>query len=320
MKVYRSPAEVPGNFGPSVVTIGNFDGVHIGHREIMRRVVAIAKERGLTSAVLTFDPHPARILAPDRAPKLITTVEQRVQRLGEEGIEAALLLPFSLEFAALSPEEFVEQILVRTLKARCVLVGEDFRFGFRQSGNIGTLRELGERFGFELQPVPAIERHGERISSSRIRELVEAGRVSKACRILGNPFALEGRVVSGKGIGRKETVPTLNLAPENELLPKRGVYVTRTRDESSERLWRSITNVGYRPTFEGEGLTVETFLLDPPPEAVPERIEVAFLSYVRAERKFDSPALLKAQILRDVGAAQRLHRWMERHFEQLHMG
>jgi riboflavin kinase/FMN adenylyltransferase len=278
----------------------------------MGRVVAIAKERGLMSAVLTFDPHPARVLAPDRAPKLITTVAQRLRRLEEEGIEAALLLPFSLEFAALSPEEFVERTLVRTLNARCVLVGEDFRFGFRQSGNIGTLRELGERFGFELQPVAAIVGHGERISSSRIRELVTAGGVSKACRILGKPFALEGRVVSGKGIGRKETVPTLNLAPENELLPKTGVYVTRTRDESSGQVWRSITNVGYRPTFEGEGLTVETFLLDPPPEAAPERIEVAFLSYVRAERKFDSPALLKAQILRDVGAAQRLHRFIER--------
>jgi riboflavin kinase/FMN adenylyltransferase len=317
MKVYHSPAEVPGDFGPSAVTIGNFDGVHIGHREIMRRVVAIAKEQGLTSTVLTFDPHPARVLAPDRAPKLITTVAQRLRRLEEEGIGAALLLPFSLEFAALSPEEFVEQILMGTLKARGVLVGEDFRFGFRQSGNIGTLRELGERFGFELRPVPAILGHGERISSSRIRELVSAGRVSKACRILGTPFALEGRVVSGKGIGSKETVPTLNLAPENELLPKTGVYVTRTRDESSERVWRSITNVGYRPTFvdvrrEGEGLTVETFLLDPPPEAAPARIEVAFLSYVRAERKFDSPALLKAQILRDVGAAQRFHRFIER--------
>ena len=312
MKVYHSPAEVPGDFGPSAVTIGNFDGVHIGHREIMRRVVAIAKEQGLTSTVLTFDPHPARVLAPDRAPKLITTVAQRLRRLEEEGIGAALLLPFSLEFAALSPEEFVEQILMGTLKARGVLVGEDFRFGFRQSGNIETLRGLGERFGFELQPVPAIVGHGERISSSRIRELVTAGGVSKACRILGTPFALEGRVVSGKGIGSKETVPTLNLAPENELLPKTGVYVTRTRDESSGQVWRSITNVGYRPTFEGEGLTVETFLLDPPPETAPERIEVAFLSYVRAERKFDSPALLKAQILRDVGAAQRLHRFIER--------
>jgi riboflavin kinase/FMN adenylyltransferase len=142
---------------------------------------------------------------------------------------------------------------------------------------------------------------------------------------MGTPFALEGRVVSGKGIGRKETVPTLNLAPENELLPKTGVYVTRARDESSGQVWRSITNVGYRPTFvdvrrDGEGLTVETFLLDPPPEASPERIEVAFLSYVRAERKFDSPALLKAQILRDAGAAQRFHRWIESRLEQLHMG
>jgi riboflavin kinase / FMN adenylyltransferase len=316
MKVYRSPAEVPGDFGPSAVTIGNFDGVHIGHREIMRRVVRIAKEQGLTPAVLTFDPHPARVLAPDRAPKLIATIGQRLRRLEEAGIEAALLLPFSLEFAALSPEEFVERILVRTLKTRCVLVGEDFRFGFRQSGNIETLRTLGERFGFELQPVPAIlghgAGHGERISSSRIRELVAGGRVSRACRIMGTPFALEGRVVSGRGIGSKETVPTLNLAPENELLPKTGVYVTRTRDESSRGVWRSITNVGYRPTFQGEGLTVETFLLDPPPETAPERIEVAFLSYVRPERKFDSPALLKAQILRDVGAARRLHRFIER--------
>jgi riboflavin kinase/FMN adenylyltransferase len=312
MKVYHSPIEVPGDFGPSVVTIGNFDGVHIGHREIMRSVVRIAKEQGLTPVVLTFDPHPARVLAPDRAPKLIMTVAQRLRRLEQEGIEGVLLLPFSLGFAALSPEEFVEEILARTLKARCVLVGEDFRFGFRQSGNIETLRMVGERFGFELRPVPAIVGHGERISSTRIRALVAAGRVSKACRIMGTPFALEGRVVSGKGVGAKETVPTLNLAPENELLPKTGVYVTRTRDESSGRVWRSITNVGYRPTFEGEGLTVETFLLDPPPEATPERIEVAFLSYVRAERKFDSPALLKAQILRDVGAARRFHRFIER--------
>jgi len=312
MKIFRSPAEVPADFGPSVVTIGNFDGVHSGHREIMRRVVSIARERGLTSAVLTFDPHPARVLAPDRAPKLISTVPQRLCRLAKEGIDAALLLPFSLEFAALSPEDFVETILVRTLKTRCVLVGEDFRFGFRQSGNIETLRTLGERFGFDLQPVEAIGGRGERISSTRIRNLVTAGRVSKACRLMGAPFALEGQVVSGQGIGSKKTVPTLNLAPENELLPKTGVYVTRTRDEQSGSEWHSITNVGYRPTFDGEGLTVETFLLDPPPDTAPARIEVAFLTFVRPERKFESPELLKTQILRDVGAAQRFHRRVER--------
>lgn len=312
MKIFHSPAEVPADFGPSVVTIGNFDGVHAGHSEIMRRVVAVARERGLVSAVLTFDPHPARVLAPDRAPRLIGTVPQRLRRLAKEGIDAALLLPFSLEFAKLSPEEFVEQILVGTLRTRCVLVGEDFRFGFRQSGNIGTLRELGERFGFDLLPVPAIAGKGDRISSTRIRNLVAAGRVTDACRMMGSPFALEGKVVSGQGIGSKKTVPTLNLAPENELLPKTGVYVTRTRDAASGQEWRSITNVGYRPTFDGEGLTVETFLLDPPPDRTPERIEVTFLAYVRGERKFDTPELLKAQILRDVGAAQRFHRRIER--------
>jgi len=316
MKVFHSPDQVPADFGPSVVTIGNFDGVHAGHQEIMRRVVSVARERGLTSTVLTFDPHPARVLAPERAPKLINTVSQRLRRLAEKGIEAALLLPFSLGFAALSPEEFVQRILVDTLKARCLLVGEDFRFGYRQAGNISTLRELGERFGFELQPVPAIAGKGERISSTRIRGLIGEGRVSHACRMMGTPFALEGKVVSGQGIGSKKTVPTLNLAPENELLPKTGVYVTRTRDEDSGERWRSITNVGYRPTFDGEGLTVETFLLDPPPDRTPDRIEVAFLTFVRPERRFDTPELLKAQILRDVGAAQRFHRRVE----QLRMG
>jgi riboflavin kinase/FMN adenylyltransferase len=312
MRIFRSPAEVPPDFPPSVVTIGNFDGVHIGHREIMRRVVAIARERGLTPGVLTFDPHPARVLAPERAPKLIATVSQRLRHLAAEGIEAALLLPFSLEFAKLSPEEFVERILVGTLKTRCVLVGEDFRFGFKQSGDIGTLRVLGGRFGFDLQPVPAISGDGGRISSTRIRNLVVAGRVSKACRIMGAPFALEGEVVKGHGIGSKQTVPTLNLAPENELLPKTGVYVTRTRDELSGGQWRSITNVGYRPTFDGEGLTIETFLLDPPPEQAPGRIEVSFLTFVRGERKFESPEALKTQIMRDVGAARRFHRRIER--------
>jgi riboflavin kinase/FMN adenylyltransferase len=307
MRIFRSPSEVPTDFGPCAVTIGNFDGVHIGHREIMRRVVAAARERGLTPAVLTFDPHPARVLAPDRAPQLITTIDQRLRRFEEQGIEAVLLLPFSLEFAKLTPEEFVEQILANTLKARVVMVGEDFRFGYKQAGNTDTLRSLGERFGFELRPVGAIEGRSGRISSSTIRQLVTAGRVSQACRMMGTPFALEGRVVRGQGIGSRQTVPTLNLAPDNELLPKTGVYVTLTREERSSEHWRSITNVGYRPTFDAHGLTVETFLLDPAPQATPDRIEVGFLSFVREERKFESPEALKAQILRDVKAANRFH-------------
>ncbi len=229
MRVYRSPAEVPQDFGPSVVTIGNFDGVHNGHREILRRVVEIAERTQSVPTVLTFDPHPARVLAPDRAPKLIATIAQRLRRFEEAGVRAVLLLPFSLEFAKQTPEGFALEILANTLKANCVLVGEDFRFGYKQSGDIATLRELGARFGFALQPVQPILGRGERISSSAIRKLVEAGHVSKACRAMGTPFALEGPVVKGQGIGSKQTVPTLNLAPENELLPKTGVYVTRTQ-------------------------------------------------------------------------------------------
>jgi riboflavin kinase/FMN adenylyltransferase len=312
MKVFRSVLDVPQDFGPSAVTIGNFDGLHIGHREIMQRLTAIAREGGLIPTVLTFDPHPARVLAPDRAPPLITTVEQKLRRFEGEGIEAVLLLPFSLEFAKLTPEEFATQILAQTLKARCVLVGGDFRFGHRQSGDVETLRALGTRLGFTLQPIAEIGARGERVSSSAIRKLVMAGRVSRACRTMGEPFALEGDVVKGQGIGSKKTVPTLNLAPGNELLPKTGVYVTRTRDRDSGRDWRSITNVGYRPTFGGDSLTVENFLLDPFDGDTPARIEVAFLAFMRDERKFENPELLKAQILQDVRAASGFHRRLAR--------
>jgi riboflavin kinase/FMN adenylyltransferase len=308
MRVFRSAGEVPADFGPSVVTIGNFDGVHAGHRQILRRVASLAREHRLTPTVMTFDPHPALVLAPDRAPRLLMTIDQRLRSMEAEGIEAVLLIPFSMEFAGLTPDEFVEQVLVERLKARIVLVGEDFRFGYKQAGDIGTLRELGARLGFEVEPVAGIMRRGERISSTKIRALVGAGGVSRACRLLGMPFALEGPVVKGQGIGAKQTVPTLNLEALNEVLPKTGVYVTRARDLDSGRLWNSITNVGYRPTFGGDALTVETFLLGPLGDSTPQRIEVEFLFFVREERKFSGPEELKAQILRDAGVANRLHR------------
>ena len=308
MRIFRSAAEVPQDFGPSIVTIGNFDGIHVGHRSIMRRVVTLARENNCTPTVLTFDPHPARVLAPDRAPKLLMTMDQRLRGMRAEGIEAVFAIPFSLEFAKLTPEGFADQILSSTLTARVVLVGEDFRFGYKQSGNLDTLRELGLGFGFTLEPVSSITRGGERISSTRIRELITAGAVSRACRMLGAPFAVEGAVVKGQGIGSKQTVPTLNLAPENEVLPKTGVYVTRTLDLGAGARWNSITNVGYRPTFDGHGLTVETFLLNPLGGSGPDHIEVSFLKRLRDERRFATPDALKAQIFRDVAVAGRLHR------------
>jgi riboflavin kinase/FMN adenylyltransferase len=286
----------------------------------------LAREKPCIPTVLTFDPHPARVLAPERAPRLLMTVDQKLRSMEKEGIEAVFMIPFSTEFARLTPEEFVEQVLVKTLNASAVLVGEDFRFGHNQAGKLDTLRELGERFGFTLEVVPGIARRGERVSSTVIRKLVVEGSVPRACRLLGTPFAIEGAVIKGQGIGSKQTVPTLNLAPENEVLPKTGVYVTRTRDLDAfvgtrttdprpvrSRVWNSITNVGYRPTFAGEGLTVETFLLEPLKEPHPNRIEVSFLFFIREERKFETPDLLKAQILRDVAVANRLHRRLIKH-------
>jgi len=302
--IYRSLAEVTGDFGPCAITIGNFDGVHSGHRQIMRRVAAIAREHGWKSAVLTFDPHPTKLVAPARAPRLLTTPEQRARVIEEQGIDEVLILPFTPEIAKLTPEEFVHEILADKLQARAVLVGDNFRFGNRAAGDANMLVELGRKYGFEVEITGTITWRGRIISSSEIRRLIEAGDVARACRMLGRPYRLEGVVVRGEGVGSKQTVPTLNLDTQAEVLPQTGVYVTRTHDAAALRTWPSITNVGYRPTFDGNRLTIETYLLAPLEGDAPVEIAVEFLRHVRDERKFEDAAALKTQILRDVGRAQ----------------
>ena len=306
MRIYRSLDEVPADFGPSALTIGNFDGVHTGHRSILRRVKQIAAERGWKPSALMFDPHPARVVAPPPAPRLMTPPEQRASLMAPEGIEQVLILPFTTDVARLTPEQFARQIVAGRLGARAVLVGDNFRFGHDHAGNVETLRELGSRLGFETEVVPAVTRRGRAVSSSTIRGLLESGRVSLAARWLERPYALEGEVVAGRGIGSRQTVPTLNLSTAAELIPKTGVYVTRTRDLDTQRAWNSVTNVGYRPTFgDSTQLTIETFLLDPLAGETPRRISVEFLWRVREERKFTNPEALKARILRDAAAARR---------------
>lgn len=309
--IYRNLAEVPSDFGPCAITIGNFDGVHKGHRQIMQRVRAIALEQGWKSAVLTFDPHPSKLVAPDRAPRLLTTPEQRARLMLEQGIDEVLILPFTLEIAKLTPEEFVREILADKLNARAVLVGDNFRFGHRAAGDAETMAELGDKYSFNTEIVGAIWWRGRIISSSEIRRLIEAGNVALACRLLGRPYALRGRVVHGEGRGSKQTVPTLNLDTQAEVLPKTGVYLTRTRESIGPRNWPSITNIGFRPTFNGHGLTIETYLLSSLDGAPPEEISVEFLRWVREERKFENAEALKAQILRDVGHAQAYFRRLQ---------
>jgi riboflavin kinase/FMN adenylyltransferase len=305
MRIYRSLAGLPSDFGPCALTIGNFDGVHFGHRRILRRVAEIARERGWKASVLTFDPHPTRVVAPGRTPPLLTDPERRATLMREEGIEQVLILPFTPDLAMLEPEEFVEQLLVNALGARAVLVGDNFRFGHRQAGNVAVLTELGHKFGFATEIVPAVAWRGRVVSSSGIRELIRAGQVSLAARLLQHAYGLEGEVVSGRGVGSRQTVPTLNLATRAEVIPATGVYITRTRDLADGRLWNSVTNIGYRPTFgSSDRLSVETFLLDPLPDETPRRIRVEFFRRIREERKFESAEALREQILKDVRTAQ----------------
>ena len=311
-RIWRSLADVPSDFGPCATTIGNFDGVHVGHQALMRSIVAMSRERGWKAAVLTFDPHPAKVVAPDRAPKMIMTPDERAEVMGELGIEEVLILPFTLEVSRWTPEEFVKTVLVEAMQVRAVMVGEDFRFGHKQAGDTKVLREWGERYGFEIDPIEPVNVRGERVSSSLVRQMAREGRVNRSCRLLGRPFVLEGIVVKGRGVGAKQTVPTLNLQPFTEVWPADGVYVSRTHDLGSGRHWRSISNIGNRPTFGGEDKSIETFLLEPLTGERPERIGVEFLWRVRDERKFPTAADLKAQILRDVGVAEKYFRRVRR--------
>ncbi len=295
-------------FKPCVLTIGNFDGVHLAHRRLLRATVEAAKETGLRPAVLMFDPHPACVVAPERAPRLLTSIGERCELIQGEGIENILVQPFTTELARLTPEQFATQFLRDGVGARCVIVGENFRFGCKQAGDTNQLKELGSRLGFEVRLLETVRWRGRRVSSGEVRKLVAAGDVAIAGRLLERPYAISGEIVSGHGIGSKQTVPTLNLRTEAQVIPARGVYITRTsqtNETGSARRWNSITNIGTRPTFgNDEALTIETFLLDPLEGAPPERIRLEFLRRVRDERKFESPEALKAQILRDVGRAK----------------
>ena len=307
-----------GTFGhTSVLAIGNFDGIHLGHQAILRATVERAHALSAVSTALTFDPSPRKVLHPESAPLRLSTNTQRMQWFNALGLEAVVVLPFTLDLARLSPSEFVEQILVRDLHVRAVLVGENFRFGHKQAGNVKLLTELGKNHGFDVVIVPPVIYRGEVVSSTIIRREIAEGDVSHAARLLGRPFALTGEVISGTGTGRRFTFPTLNLAPEQELLPARGVYITRACLEGETRSHRSVTNIGTRPTFNGSSLSIETHLLDAQPTTAPRRMEVRFWKRLREEKKFSGPEELRAQIATDIARANEFFSRLRR-FRSVH--
>ncbi len=324
MLVFASPEAVPRDFGPSVVAIGNFDGVHCGHRAILANVCRQARESGARSVVVTFDPHPLQVLRPAQAPLLITPLAQRLELLAGTGVDATLVLPFTETFSQQSAAGFVERVLVGALRAVAVHEGDNFRFGYGAAAGIEELRALGAALGFAVFGHSVLYRRGCALSSSQVRTRVAQGAVEQARALLGRPFSIQSTPAPGRGIGTRLLVPTINLAPYAELKPAHGVYVTSLRVGAAggSRRFAAITNAGNRPTFGEDSYAIESHLLDydpatPEPPGLAETtplvltettpLELSFLHRIRGEQRFPTPDALKQQIGRDIAVAGRYH-------------
>ncbi len=305
MDVYHKLEDVPSDIGPTFLSVGNFDGVHRAHAHVLAEIVARARANRGKAVAVTFEPHPTRILKPEAGLKLLTPAPEKLRGLEGTGIDAVLLLPFGRDLSLMTPRQFAERILKKKLHAREVHEGFNFRFGHKAAGDVDTLVELGREMGFEVKVYPEMTLRGETVSSSQIRRLISAGDVSRARHLLARPFCILGTPGRGRGYGSKYTVPTINLARYEELVPKDGVYITRTR-VGNER-FDSVTNVGNRPTFGAELFAIETHLLNfHPIELTPEtEVEICFLQRLRDEVKFPSVDALREQIGHDVKKARR---------------
>lgn len=283
---------------PAVSTLGVFDGLHLGHQRIVRRVVERAASIGAIPTVVTFDPHPRSVVRPETAPPLLQTFAQKMEGLRLLGIEQVLVLDFTRELAGLSAEDFVERFLVRALDSREVYLGEGFAFGHERRGTIDLLMDLSRQSGFLAEEVPEVQLRGYRISSTLIRQFLQAGRVNIARRMLGRPYGVEGIVTRGQGLGSRLLYPTANLAVDNRVIPADGVYVTLSLVEG---VWhRSVTNVGKRPTVSDDGISkIEAHLIDFDRDIYDQNVRLRFLHRLRGEKKFNGLDELKAQISRD---------------------
>ncbi|GAA4265017.1 bifunctional riboflavin kinase/FAD synthetase [Frondihabitans peucedani] len=308
MDFFTDPAAVPRGFGPSAVTIGKFDGVHLGHRAVIRELEAVARDRDLVSAVVTFDRHPLTVVRPDRVPRALTSNRQKRELLEQTGVEATLMLTFDEHLRELTPEEFVDTILVGALQAEVVLVGSDFRFGWGGRGTVDTLRELGRSRGFDVDLIPDV-RPGDgarRVSSSWIRELLDRGDIREAAFLLGRQPVVRGVIVHGEQRGRELGFPTANLEPRSEgFVPADGVYAARVTIGGT--VYDAAVSVGNNPTFEGvPEKQVEAHLLDVTLDLYGQEATVSFIDWVRGNQKFDGLDPLIRQIAADVDQIREL--------------
>jgi riboflavin kinase / FMN adenylyltransferase len=315
MNIFRDP-EDPQISAPGVLTFGVFDGLHVGHQEIMRRVAERARALGLPATVVTFDPHPRAVLRPQTAPPRLQTFEQKMEGMGRLGIDQCLVLRFTPELAAVSATDFLRRLIFGRLDAREVYLGHGFAFGHNREGHFGLLKAVAEELGRTAEEVPEIRLRNHRVSSTMIRRLLTAGRVNLARRMLGRPYGIESPVIEGRRIaGPQLNYPTANLKPHNTVIPMNGVYVTLTLIEGEWR--RAVTNVGHKPTFGGEPeVTVETHVLDFDRQLYGETIRVRFLHRLRGERRFGAVDALRAQIGEDYRRTVRYfeRRAVRRHF------
>jgi riboflavin kinase/FMN adenylyltransferase len=298
---YR-PVDLPRG---GVVTVGNFDGVHRGHQAMLEAVSTRAREVGAPSVVVSFDPHPLKVLHPERAPKMIQTLRQREEAIEACGIDALVLVPFTRDFSLTPADGFIRELLVRRLAVREVRVGARFIFGKDRGGNFDVLRAAGDAEGFRVTSLPDVKDAGGAISSTRIRNALHEGDAAAARELLGRPYAMDGIVAKGDRMGRRIGFPTLNLSPDNELFPKDGVYFTSVRIDSFDRTFPCVTNIGRRPTvYEDFATTIESFILDFSSDVYGERVRLSFFARVRDERRFPSLQDLTAQIRLDVEATR----------------
>lgn len=310
MKILHSLDELTDNQQRSVVSVGNFDGVHLGHQMVLKSIVDRARELDAQAAVITFDPHPSHVLHSSRRTPLLTPPPQKLELLAAAGLDLTLVLPFNEELRRWSAHEFAKRVLCDALHTIEVHEGETFRFGYGAEADVASLSELGREFDFTVRAYEPRIIDGAPVSSSRIRSLIAAGDIADANALLGRPYSIRSTPAHGRGYGTRYAVPTINLAPYAELLPAIGVYVTKLTVGTGEsaRVFQGVTNVGNRPTFGADSFAVETHLLDFEPidlnESTP--LEMSFLHRLRDERRFANPEELRDQIGRDVAEAKRI--------------